>query len=149
MDNRLFPTPPNADLIRALVAGKNMLDKTQIGQNLNNMAQGVGNAAMAGITAAVAAPGMAADALGAMNEQQRQEYNRDQSRRARGAGSGANGFARRETPDEYNQRLIDEALGLRPPNALTPPAPPPPPPKPRPFANAWDRSPTGPTGYDS
>lgn len=148
MGSRLFPTPANADLIRSIIAGKNMLDKTQIGQNLNNMAQGVGNAAMAGITAAVAAPGMAADALSAMNEQQRQEYNREQSRRARGAGSGANGFAGRETPDQYNQRLIDEALGLRPPTALTPPVPPPPP-KPRPFAGAWDRSPTGPTGYDS
>ena len=149
MSNRLFPPRPNADLIRSLVAGKNMLDKTQIGQNLNNMAKGVGNAAMAGVTAAVAAPGMAADALSAMNKQNRYEYNRDQSRRARGAGSGANGFAGRETPDQYNQRLAAEMLGSRPPTALTPPAPPPLPPKPKPFAGAWGRSPTGPTGYDS
>ena len=148
MSNRLFPTPANADLIRSIIAGKNMLDETQIGQNLNNMAQGVGNAAMAGITAAVAAPGMAADALDEMNKQGRQEYNREQSRRARGAGSGANGFAGRETPDQYNQRLIDEALGLRPPTALTPPVPSPPP-QPKPFASSWGRAPTGPTGYDS
>lgn len=148
MDSRLFPTPANADLIRSIIAGKNMLDKTQIGQNLNNMAQGVGNAAMAGITAAVAAPGMAADALNEMNKQNRYEYNREQSRRARERGSGHNGFAGRETPDEYNQRLIDEALGVRSPTQLTQPLPPPPP-KPKPFASSWDRSPAGPTGYDS
>lgn len=81
------------------------------------------------------------------SEEARYEYNREQARRARGAGSGANGFAGRETPDEYNQRLAAEMLGFRSPTALIPPDPPPP--KPKPFASSWGRSPTGPTGYDS
>ena len=82
------------------------------------------------------------------SDEARYEYNREQARRARGAGSGANGHARRETPDEYNARLAAEMLGMQPPTALTPPAPPPPP-QPKPFAASWGRAPTGPTGYDS
>ena len=61
------------------------------------------------------------------SDEARYEYNREQARRARGAGSGANGHARRETPDEYNARLAAEMLGMQPPTALTPPTPPPPP----------------------
>ena len=79
------------------------------------------------------------------SDEARYEYNREQSRRARGAGSGANGYAGRETIDEYNRRLAEEMLGLRSPTSLTPPAPPPPP-QPKPFAGAWDRLPPG---YDS
>ena len=106
MSNRLFPTPPNASLIRALIAGKAMLDETQVGQNLNAMAEGLGNAAMAGASAVVAAPGAAAEAVEGMNRENRQEYNREQSRRSAGA------LRQRETPDEYNRRIADEMLGI-------------------------------------
>lgn len=82
------------------------------------------------------------------SEEARYEYNREQARRARGRGSGANGHAGRETIDEYNRRLAEEMLGVRSHTDLTPPPPPPPPPKPKPFSDAWNGSPTGPTGYD-
>jgi predicted component of type VI protein secretion system len=106
-DSRLFPTPPNSNLIRSLVAGKSMLDKTQIGQNLNNMARGLGNGAMAGASAIVAAPGMVAETVGDMNKSNLQEYNREQSRRSAGR------YQQKETPEEYNRRKANEMMGVK------------------------------------
>lgn len=88
-----------------------MLDETQIGQNINNMAKGAGNAAMAGVSAVAAAPGMVANAVGEMNKQNRQAYNRDQSKRSAGR------YNQKQTPEAYNQGIVNNMMGVEEPKA--------------------------------
>ena len=49
---------------------------------------------------------MAADAADEMNEKNRQAYNREQSKRSAGR------YNKKQTPEEYNQELANEIMGV-------------------------------------
>lgn len=105
--SRLFPTKPNASLIRSLVAASKMAAETETGKKIGNAVKGAGSAAIAGV---VGAPNAIKSSLDDMNKKNRQQYNREQSQRSAGR------YQKKETPDEYNRRKAEEIVNGKPDN---------------------------------